>query len=371
MSNHGAGGTSKPLAPSRPHHRISRSITETSAPRLHRHHHLLHHHHQQQQQQQQQQRRHQDRFDRVPQSAGPILPLPMRGSLDLPRSEGVTPYMLSSAEQSRRTSILLSGDDAGILGTTSTTGSKDNQTEGGTKNASLNIRGLSKSLTDLGAFSISTTRRLDDAYYAVLEKLSALQNTMVGVRELASMSQETNELFRTDSQGLVTEIDSQLTALGQFDEQQQRIESLQSRIHAGRHKVQALSERVDVVRERVESWERADREWQERTRKRLRVIWIITVFLVSILALLFIAVQYAPADVETVKGKLVGVMPNVSSTPLSRELINSSSGDSDGSGSRSSSILDNLGENVKAALNRSRDDGLSEGGDILHAFDEL
>jgi hypothetical protein len=29
------------------------------------------------------------------------------------------------------------------------------------------------------------------------------------------------------------------------------------------------------VRERVEGWERADREWQDRTRRRLKVVWSI------------------------------------------------------------------------------------------------
>ena len=41
---------------------------------------------------------------------------PLRASLDLPRSEGVTPYRMNSAEHSRRTSMLPAGaEDIGTL----------------------------------------------------------------------------------------------------------------------------------------------------------------------------------------------------------------------------------------------------------------
>lgn len=52
--------------------------------------------------------------------------MPPRGSLDLPRSEGVTPYMLSSAEQSRRTSMLPPGaEDIGAMALQEIPPSKD------------------------------------------------------------------------------------------------------------------------------------------------------------------------------------------------------------------------------------------------------
>ena len=62
---------------------------------------LVHHHHHHGQ------RRHLDPNDRD---------VPLRASLDLPRSEGVTPYRMSSAEHSRRTSMLPVGaEDIGTL----------------------------------------------------------------------------------------------------------------------------------------------------------------------------------------------------------------------------------------------------------------
>jgi hypothetical protein len=213
---------------------------------------------------------------------------------------------------------------------------------------------------DLSSFSLATTRRLDDTYYSVLEKLSMLQSTIISIKELAGMSQETRETFKTESRSLITEIESQLDALGQFDEQQQRIESLQSRIHIGRQKVQKLSERVDVVRQQVEGWERADREWQEKTRRRLKVLWIITSVVVLVILLLFAGVHYAPGEVETVKQTISDMISS-----------NGSVISSGGQRSADSTVSAHLSQDVRAAMDRARGDGPVVDEEILRVFDEL
>lgn len=158
--------------------------------------------------------------------------------------------------------------------------------------------GLKKALTDLSTFSNETTRRLDDSYYSVLEKLGMLQHTIEALKELAEVSQETGKQFEKESNDMVDEITSQIDSFGGFAEQERRINALTERIHGGRDKVKTLSERVDVVRERIEAWERADREWQERTRKRLKAIWVVTSVLIAIMLVLLVAAQYLPANAE-------------------------------------------------------------------------
>ncbi|KAH8196883.1 hypothetical protein TruAng_008965 [Truncatella angustata] len=336
----------------RPRHRLSRSVTETNTSKLHRHHghYLL-------------QRRHQDRnSDRNPQSAAPSLEMPPRGSLDLPRSEGMTPYMLSSAEQSRRASMLPSGAEeigATILQTTTTSREKRIQVQ--REQAAQRTTGLKKSLSELNAFSLATTRRLDDAYYAVLEKLSMLQSTIYEMKGLATMSQQANESFKSDAQSLVSEIESQLDSVGQFDQQQQDIEELQNRIQTGRQRVQKLSERVDLVRERVERWERADLNWQERTRRRLKVLWVVTSVVALAMVLMFVGTQYASVEVDTIKDKITEAMSsNISGTTFGDELTNLSR------------ISDHLSEDIRAALNETRgSDPAVAKDELLRAFDEL
>lgn len=114
----------------------------------------------------------------------------------------------------------------------------------------------------------------------------------MALKELAGLSRDMNHTFTSEATELVTDTSSQLDAFGQFEDQQQRIETLQGRVHVGRDKIKGLSERVDRVKERIERWERADREWQERTRKRLRVIWVVTSVVVFLVLLLVVSAQY-------------------------------------------------------------------------------
>jgi hypothetical protein len=125
-----------------------------------------------------------------------------------------------------------------------------------------------------------------------------LQHTIVALKELAGMSQETSRQFERESDEIVGEMTSQINSFGGFGEQERRIQALTARIHGGRDKVKALSERVDVVRERIEAWERADREWQERTIRRLKAIWVVTSILLTLLLILLVAAQYIPANAE-------------------------------------------------------------------------
>ncbi|KUI66024.1 hypothetical protein VM1G_01581 [Cytospora mali] len=155
--------------------------------------------------------------------------------------------------------------------------------------------GLKKSFIDLTTFSTSTTHHLDETYYNVLEKLSSLRKTIVALKDLAAASASTSDGFMTDSQSVLSEAQAQLDAFGQFDEQEKRVQALQDRVHGGRERIEALSTRVDAVRQKVESWERADREWQERTRRRLKTIWGVVLGLALVLLLLYIgAMAYGP-----------------------------------------------------------------------------
>ncbi|KAH9909379.1 hypothetical protein F4778DRAFT_776531 [Xylariomycetidae sp. FL2044] len=276
-------------SPPRPQHQIKRSITELSAPvKLPRPHNHLRHHHLHP-------RKHLDRDERPALSAGAMSDL-SRGSLDLPRSEGVTPATIAAdSPYNSAMSPLATGNAANNVGNglRSPVVSKEERIRKQQEVAIARTEDLKASLGDLNDFQTATMRHLDDTYYAILEKLSKLQNTVVSLKELAAMAQELNEAFKTESQGLVDEIEAQLQSFGQLDDQQQRIQDLQGRIHVGRKKVEALSKRVDVVRERIEGWERADREWQERTRKRIRIIWMVMLVLLFVPALVFFGAQYA------------------------------------------------------------------------------
>ncbi|OTB06634.1 hypothetical protein M426DRAFT_318689 [Hypoxylon sp. CI-4A] len=339
-----------PTSPSRPRHQVRRSITELSSPiKLPRHHHLHHLH----------QRRDRDNDEPTPMSASTLLQLP-RGSFELPRSEGTTPY--AKSESGLRISMMSPVSEDGLQNIGSVTPQPPRSQEEILReqkdNAVSRITGLRKSLVELGTFSATTTRRLDDTYYAVLEKLSMMQSTIVSLKELAGMSRELNENFKEESQGLVNELEQQADSFGQFDDQQKRIEELQGRIHAGRDKVEALSKRVDLVRERIESWERADMEWQEKTRRRLKTIWIIMSVLIFSLGFLFLGTQYVPS------------VEDIPSIATSASIGRNNQPDIMGvTGNQSKSAAAMVDEVREAISNRK--DGEPAKDNVIRAFDEL
>lgn len=146
----------------------------------------------------------------------------------------------------------------------------------------------------LNTLSNNTTRRLDNAYYSVLEKLGALHSTISSLKELANMTKELNTEFKSEANDLVRDVTAQLEGFDQFSSQEKRISELAERVKTGRERIRTLGERVDVVKDRVEGWEKAEEEWQERTRKNLRMMWIIMAVVGGIL-LAIVAFQYTPA----------------------------------------------------------------------------
>jgi hypothetical protein len=156
---------------------------------------------------------------------------------------------------------------------------------------------LRSALLGLNTLSNNTTRRLDNTYYSVLEKLSTLQNTIASLKELANMTRKLNDDFKVESEEIVTDITTQLSQFENFDAQQQRIEALASRVQAGRERIKTLGSRVDVVQNRVMGWELSEKEWKDKTRKRLRIMWtVMFVFLFIFVGMMIF--QYSPAKTQ-------------------------------------------------------------------------
>jgi hypothetical protein len=153
---------------------------------------------------------------------------------------------------------------------------------------------LRNALLELNALSNNTTRRLDNTYYSVLEKLSILQSTITSMKELASMTRRLNEEFSTEAEGVITDVKMQLDGFEGFEDQEQRITSLAERVQKGRKRIGVLAGRVEAVRSRVDGWEEAEKEWKDKTRKRLKIMWIVMAVIGGIF-LAGLVFQYSPA----------------------------------------------------------------------------
>jgi len=170
-------------------------------------------------------------------------------------------------------------------------------------------RELRNALSSLNTLSNNTTRRLDNTYYSVLEKLSSLQTTISSMKELANLMREVHSEFLEDSEEVVEEIETALEAFDGFQDQQGRIEALAERVKAGRTKVEALGTKVEAVRMKVDGWEKVEVEWQESTRKRLRILWIV-IAVCGIIVSGLMVFQFTPARTQG-PGVIKGWDPNL------------------------------------------------------------
>lgn len=155
----------------------------------------------------------------------------------------------------------------------------------------------------LNTLSNNTTRRLDNTYYSVLEKFSVLHSNIMSMKELASEAKQLNEEFKTESERVIHEVEVQIDGFEDIEDQQKRIQGLQGRVQVGRERVKTLGERVEIVRDKVEGWEKAEGEWQEKTRRRLRILWIMMAVVAAFLvALMGFRMTPARSGADLLKG---------------------------------------------------------------------
>ncbi|PKS12010.1 hypothetical protein jhhlp_001306 [Lomentospora prolificans] len=345
------------LLKARPAH-ITRSVSDIqSAPaKFHSSQHAIARERQQQQQE-----------DRPGQSSTHPYPYASRGSLDIPptaRSETFS----SNPETGRGPAGVAMAPkvDESVSGPGLRKASNERKPLKDWQQVTKTVTGLKQCIVDLNEVSSDTTQRLDKTYYSVLEKIGTLQSTILGLKELAIQSQKTAETFDKDTHEVAKEVESQLNGFGHFRDQENRIEALRERIDASRKKISALSGRVDVVKDRVEGWERADKEWQERTRRRLKTFWAITSIVFLVLALLYLGAPYAasvpeppdqPAN-EAVVAKELGETPETAPS-------SSSSGIAPGFD------VSSMGDQEQRLPNLTRRSEVGGKDERLRVFDEL
>ena len=176
-------------------------------------------------------------------------------------------------------------------------------------------RVLQSAVSDIDGLSTTTSQRLDAAYGSILGRISTLQDTVLALRSLAAAARETNDRFTSEADSIARSIDHQIVQLEGGDkadrsdrpdrshkkkvtpnEQQARLVQLSERVKAGRQSIESLSERVERVRARVDRWERADKGWQDRTRTRIRVVWVIILgVVVAGIAVYVVVTRVTPA----------------------------------------------------------------------------
>ncbi|KAF2498919.1 hypothetical protein BU16DRAFT_482081 [Lophium mytilinum] len=153
-------------------------------------------------------------------------------------------------------------------------------------------------LQTLSEYSLNSTRRTDDTYYSILEKIAVLRSTIGELQELSNLTKELHEDFQNDADELEEEIIGQMDGYHEFEPQEQQMDVLEERVKAGREKARALNARLDDARKRVDIRERLEQEWEVKINRRLRILWGIlgTIALIFVLLVLVHQFRLPPKD---------------------------------------------------------------------------
>lgn len=133
-------------------------------------------------------------------------------------------------------------------------------------------RQLRNALHALSEQSMATTRRLDDTYYSILEKLSGLHSTIDGLQELSTLTKKLGDEFASDADELVDEMSNSLDSIGDFESQARLLEEFEARIVAGKEKAARLNERLEAARKRVEQREKLEEEWRTSVNRKPQIL---------------------------------------------------------------------------------------------------
>lgn len=125
-------------------------------------------------------------------------------------------------------------------------------------------RDLRAALQSLSDQSLKTSRRLDDTYYSILEKVSVLRQTIGTLQELSGLTKELHDNFETDTTELVEDVTGQVEAFDGFQTQQKQVSNLESRIKAGKEKADSLTARLAKAKERVDAKAKSEAQWQAK-----------------------------------------------------------------------------------------------------------
>lgn len=175
----------------------------------------------------------------------------------------------------------------------------------------MEYREVGLSLQSLTEQSLKTSRRLDDTYYSILEKVSTLRQTIGNLQELYDLTKELHENFQTDTQEIVEDVQGQLAGFQNFDAQQQQVKDLEERIRSGKEKAESLTTRLEDAKKRVDLQAKLEAEGEARTTRmyntppvsmviltdqtgRLRVLWGTLSIIAGVIIIIILLQQLKP-----------------------------------------------------------------------------
>ncbi|KAI7163639.1 hypothetical protein KC349_g1211 [Hortaea werneckii] len=131
---------------------------------------------------------------------------------------------------------------------------------------------LARSLKEVEDMGMSSTRQLDDTYYAILEKASILRSTVASLQQLADESRRMHQQFKDDSGALETDTRDNIDHFNNFEEQEKTINELVSKLQSSKDETNKLNERLEKARTRIENYEQKQEAHRAKRRKQWHAI---------------------------------------------------------------------------------------------------
>ena len=157
------------------------------------------------------------------------------------------------------------------------------------KENELRDEDLRSSLQAVEEAGMSSTRQLDDTYYAILEKASILRSTVTSLQALVDESQKLHSNFQSDTRKLEVDTKNTAQSFQGFKTQEVKINALVSRLEAARGKTDEVSGRLEEARLRVEAYEEGENVKSKRRRTRFNMTGIMLLsVIVMVVAILIV-----------------------------------------------------------------------------------
>jgi septal ring factor EnvC (AmiA/AmiB activator) len=109
---------------------------------------------------------------------------------------------------------------------------------------------------------MSATKKLDDLYYSILDKLPLLQSSVHEMQGLELKTKQTVQSFDFDAEKVKTEIEGKINVFAGFEKQNQRIESFEYGIKQSKEQTEEFSKSLENARARVRGLENQEAEIQ-------------------------------------------------------------------------------------------------------------
>jgi len=132
---------------------------------------------------------------------------------------------------------------------------------------------LRRALNGVEEVGMQSTRRLDDTYYAILEKATTLRSVVANLQQLSEEGRKMHRHFEEDAQELERMTSETLDGFGDFQQQEKAIGELVEKLKGSKTETDALNKRLENARNRVEAYEHRENEKQSNRRKQWHATW--------------------------------------------------------------------------------------------------